>query len=204
MKAPFRQQASKYDCVPTSLINGLCYLFDRKEVPPSVIQRIYKNSQDQWAYCGTSRRAIEEISHMLNGYEEAGYKAFNLKSQFIDGDHVHLRSNSKIIDCIKSKGAVLLRVHLTVNEWHYILAFDTDDEWLYCFDPYPRSKQYLNNSDVIFVNSACEQEPNLILNHKWLDKNAEVEGFSDSKRSEHKYIFGPKNERECMLLRKQV
>jgi len=202
LKVPFRQQASKYDCFPTSLINGLSYLFDRNEVPPSAIHRIYKNSLDQCGYCGTSQRAIEEIGVLLNGYEEDGYKNFSIESQFIVGSRVHLGPKSKIIDCIKSNGVALIRIHLTENEWHYILAFDTDENWLYCYDPGPRSKRYLNSSDVIFGNSASEQEPNLIINHNWLDKTVEAEGFLQSKTSDHKYIFGPKNERECLLLRK--
>ena len=200
MKVPFRQQASEYDCVPTSLLNGLSYLFDKKEIPPSVIQRIYKNSLDQLEYSGTSGRAIEEISYMLSGYAEAKYKSFRVKSDFIVGSQVHLRQKSKIIDCIKSKGVALLRVHLTLDDWHYILAFDTDDEWLYCFDPSPSSKKYLNDLDVIFVKRACNQDPNLIINYKWLEKAAEIEDFSESKISDHKYIFGPKSERRCLLL----
>jgi len=45
MKVPFRQQVSDYDCVPTSLINALCNLFDRKDILPFVVHRMAIGSE---------------------------------------------------------------------------------------------------------------------------------------------------------------
>ena len=40
MYIPLHYQVSEYDCVPTSFINAVCYLFERREVPPMVVRHI--------------------------------------------------------------------------------------------------------------------------------------------------------------------
>ena len=42
MKVPLRFQITEYDCGTTSLINALAYLFDREELPVSLLKAIYK------------------------------------------------------------------------------------------------------------------------------------------------------------------
>ena len=196
MKVPFRQQASEYDCVPTSLINALNYLFDRREIPPFVVHRVYKDCMDVRSFHGTSTRAIQDIGFWLNHYKEKRYGKFAVESKFICGDQVHLKQNSKIIRCINSNGAALMCVHSSRNYWHCILAFRSEEGWLHCYDPSPRSKRFINNDAVQFVATTGQQDPNLIIRFDWLEKN-----FKRTKNhDERKYILGSKNDRECLLL----
>jgi hypothetical protein len=200
MKVPFRQQASDCDCVPTTFINALSYLFDRKDIPPFVVQRVYRDCLDNESSTlpgrGTSTRAIQDLGLWLSHYKEKRYKKFAVVSKFICGDQVHLRKNSKIIRCINANGAALMCVHSGQNNWHYILGFRHDGEWLHCYDPAPRSKKFVKNDAVQFVASTGQQEPNLLIRCDWLNKKYKKTKNSD----ERKYIFGCKNDRECLLL----
>jgi len=196
MKVPFRQQASGYDCVPTTLINGLSYLFSREEIPPFIVHRVYKECMDLEAFRGTSSRAIQELGFWLSNYQEKRYKKFAVEADYLYGDQVHLKQSSKIIRCITSKGVALLCVHTTDNNWHYILAFRLEGEWLHCYDPYPRTKRFINHENVRLVETTGQHEPNLIMHFSWLDKSFKKTKDCDGR----KYILGRIDDRECLLL----
>ena len=196
MKVAFRQQASEYDCVPTTFINALSYLFDRGEIPPFVVHRIYKDCLDIDYSLGTSRRAIKDLGFWLSNYKEESYDKFAVESKFIRGSQVHLKENSIIIRCINAQGTALMRVHLSHNDWHYILGFRLDGEWLYCFDPLPRSKRFINNGAVQFIENTGPQDANLRIRCEWLDKVVSKTEKSD----EDKYVLGRNDHRECLLL----
>ena len=40
MKIPLRYQTTEFDCGPTSLLNGISYLFEREEIPPEIIRNV--------------------------------------------------------------------------------------------------------------------------------------------------------------------
>lgn len=46
MKIPLKYQSSEYDCVPTTFLNALNFLFERKDIPPGVINAIMLYSLD--------------------------------------------------------------------------------------------------------------------------------------------------------------
>lgn len=196
MKVPFRQQVSDYDCVPTTFINALNYLFIRAEIPPFIVHRVYKDCLDIEASRGTSRRAIQEVGYLLNNYRDKRYGKFAVESQFICGAQVHLRQNSRIIRCIDAKGVALLCVHSSRNFWHYVLGLRFEGGWLHCYDPSPRTKRFVNNDAVQFDLSASQQEANLRIRCDWLEKN-----FYRAKHpDDRKYILGGIDDRECLLL----
>lgn len=197
MKVPFRQQASEFDCVPTSLINALSYLFNRREIPPFVVRRVYMECLDIESSRGTSRRAIQDIGFFLNNYSEKSCKEFAVKTRFLQGDQVNLRQNGKIIRCIRSNGVALVCVYLGLNSWHYVLGFRFENGWLHCYDPYPRSKKFIkNDAAVLFDVTTGQQIPNLRIRGDWLDKDFD----KTSIYAERKYIFGHNDDRECLLL----
>jgi hypothetical protein len=196
MKVPFRQQATEYDCVPTSLINGLCYLFSRKELPPFVIHRVYKDCLDYEAARGTTGRAIRDLGFWLNNYKEKRFHTFAVASKFICGGQVHLRRDSRIIRCLDAQGAVLMCVQTSQYERHCILAIRSEDEWLYCYDPYPRTKRYIDSEVVQFVEPECRHGPNLRIRSDWLERELDQAVHAD----ERKYVFGNTANRECLLL----
>lgn len=197
MKVPFRQQASEYDCVPTTVINALSYLFSRRELPPFMVHRVYKDLLDMELFRGTSSRAIQDLGFLLNNYKDNSYKKFAVNSRFLRGSQVHLQHNSKIIRCIKANGAALICVHASWNSWHYILGFRLEDGWLHCYDPFPRSKRFFVNNDAVqFVVPTGHQDPNLIIRCDWLENEF---GRNDN-YDKFKYVLGCNDDRECLLL----
>lgn len=46
MKIPLRYQNTEYDCGTTAFINALAYLYDREDVPVSLIKAVYKYTLD--------------------------------------------------------------------------------------------------------------------------------------------------------------
>jgi hypothetical protein len=196
MRVPFRQQATKYDCTPTSIINALCYLFNREDLPPFIVQRIYKDCLDVESARGTSSRAIQDLAFLFKNYREKKFKNFSLNTKLITAEDVHLRGNSKIIRCIKSNGVAVLCVHLNRKEWHSILGFKADTEWLYCYDPAPRTRRFIVNDAVQFIETTKQYDPNLKIRRSWLDNDFDTAITPQ----ERKYIFGDIDDRECLLL----
>jgi hypothetical protein len=196
MKVPFRQQVSDYDCVPTSLINALCYLFHRKDIPPFVVYRAYKDCLDAEASRGTSSRAIQDIGFWLNNYQEKKFSKFAVESKYISGDQVHLKESSKILRFLDSNGVALLYVNLNRNIRHCILGLWPEDGWIYCYDPSPLSKRFIDNDAVQLLDTPGKQDPNVRIRFNWLEKNLK----KAKNHGECKYVFGNKNERECLLL----
>lgn len=196
MKVPFRHQATEYDCVPTSLINGLCYLFSRRDLPPFVVQRVYKDCLDYGAARGTTSQAIRDMGHWLSCYKENRFDKFAIASNYICGNRVHLRRSSRIIRCLDAQGAAIMIVHTSRFERHCILGIRMEDEWLYCYDPYPRTRRYIDNVDVQFVESNSRHGPNLRIRSDWLENDFNKTQHAD----ERKYVFGNIENRECLLL----
>ena len=196
MKVPFRLQATEYDCVPTSIINAMCYLFSRKELPPFVVHRIYKDCLDYGAARGTTGRAIRDLGFWLNNYKEKRFNTFAVQSKYIYGNQVHLRRNSSILCCLDTQGAVLMCVQTSKHDRHGILCIRRENDWFYCYDPYPRTRRYIENDAVQFVEPDCRHGPNLRIRSDWLDRDLEQAQHVDA----YKYVFGNTVNRECLLL----
>ena len=195
-RAPFRQQASQYDCAPTTLLNALSYLFSRKEVPPYVVRRIYTECLDVDRYRGTSAVAMQDLAYWLQHYRERGFAKFALETKFICGAQVHFGKNSKIVRILSSEGVALLCVRSSRNHWHYILCIRYEDGWLHCYDPHPPSNRFKNHDAVEFVSPTGIHEPNLYIRKDWLEKDVRRVKTPD----ERKYVLGEKRDRECLLV----
>lgn len=192
MKTQFRHQASEFDCVPTTFLNAITYLFERNEIPPLVVQKIYLYSLDTVSSKnshghGTTRLAVQMLGNWLTNFEE---KNFSVSSEYLSGEDVNFKPNNRISKTVNAGGVALVRVRV-IDYWHYILAIKSDTEWLYCFDPYPHTDRY-NNDNVIFFKSNNLHSPNLKINKKWLDV----------KSNKQKYVLGKHTERECLLLKR--
>jgi hypothetical protein len=192
MKTPFRLQASEHDCVPTTFLNAVSYLFDREEIPPLVIQKIYIYCLDtvtsrQNIGHGTSGVAVQLLGNWLGNIKTA---QFSVATEYLAQDQIHFRGNNKISRCANSGGVALLRVHYAKNYWHYILVFSVKDGVAYCFDPYPRRKKEIVKGKVRFVEQAGPQSPNLEIAVSHLDTRSNTA----------KYVLGTATERECLLI----
>ena len=192
MKTPFRLQASEFDCVPTTFLNAISYLFERSEIPPVVVQRIFLYCLDCFSNKkdfshGTSGAAVRLLSEWLSEYSN---KSFCLDAEVISGEKVHLGPGNKISQCLNSGGVALFSVKHYGNYWHYILAVSAKDGWIYCFDPYPRSAKSNKADRYEFILGATGQQPNLRIKYDWLDTQSNKFPFQ----------LGSKLMRECVLL----
>ncbi len=200
MKVPFRQQATlqvtEYDCVPASIISGLSYLFRRREIPPFVVHRIYKECLDYDGSRGTTSRAIMDIGHWLSCYREKRFPCFAVAATYLAGTQVRLKGNSKIIECIASGGVVALCVQTSQFERHCLLALLFADDWLYCHEPHPRSKRFIDCNEVQFIEQNGHYAPNIRIHRTWLEKDYD----KVTHNRERKYVLGSIPKRECLLI----
>ena len=192
MKVPFRLQASEYDCVPTTILNALSYLYDREDIPPLAIQRVFMYCLDSVSLRknhghGTTAYAVQLFGNWLNEFQE---KKFRTSATYICGADVHLSNNNKIARTINAKGVALLKVKTSGASWHYILALSIDEFWLHAFDPYPPQRRVSKIDKYAFISGARGQSPNLMIHRSWIDTLSNKESFR----------FGIQSEREALLL----
>ena len=201
MRVPFRYQATDFDCVPTTFINALQYLFDRREIPPVVIQKIMLYSLDtinrygEHGKQGTTGLAIQLILQFLESYSD---DKFSFKRcEYLETEEIHLRQGNKITYCINRGGVALLSIKsgkATAASFHYILALgvdSSDSDWLLFFDPYYRTRQFKGEDAkyLKWLGGGNECGANLKIRRERLD-SYEYE----------KYSMAHVDERECCLL----
>lgn len=197
-KIPLRYQSTEYDCVPTTFLNAINYLFRRDEIPPEVIQRILLysldtiNSKGENGKEGTSGLASNFIVQWLNQYSQKN-KNFSLECEYLTGNELHLNQNNKLIRCINEGGVAPCLVYLerTGSISHYVLCTKSDANYLYFFDPYFRKNQFKapDNDYLEWINN--EWEYNLKVSRERIDSN-----------SYEKYSFGPINYREFCTIKR--
>lgn len=204
MNTPFRYQATDSDCVPTTFINAIQYLFNREEIPPVVIQKIMLYSLDtvnrngELGKDGTTELATQHILQWLESYKT---DKFSFKRcEYLSAEQIHLRQGNKIIACINRGGVAILRVCSGKSqnaEFHYLLALGVDDndkDWLLFFDPYYRVQQYsgANAKYLEWLGANSRQGANLRIKRDRLDAYEYM-----------KYAMAPIDERECCLLERK-
>jgi hypothetical protein len=168
------------------------YLFEREEIPPLVIQKIYIYCLDtvtsrQNIGHGTSGVAVQLPGNWLNSIKTA---RFSVETEYIEQDQIHFKRNNKISRCANSGGVALLRVHYAKNYWHYILVFRVEDGKAYCFDPYPGRKKEIVKGKAYFIEQTGLQSPNFVISVSHLDTLSNT----------GKYVLGTETERECLLI----
>lgn len=189
MKTPLRYQITEYDCGPTSLLNGLSFLFEREEIPPEVVRNIMLFCLDSYGAdgisgkSGTSHAAMQFLSHWLDGFGETG--RLPLASMYLSGQDVNLGQNGRLRDALSRGGAAVVRVDL--EGWHYILLTGIEEDKVYAFDPYRTIDAGLT-ADAAPAEGHPERY-NRILEVGLLERQ---EMFP--------YAFGPIEEREAVLL----
>ena len=189
MKVPLRYQITEYDCGPTSLLNGLSFLFEREEIPPEVVRNIMLFCLDSYGAdgfsgkSGTSHAAMQFLSHWLDGFGDTG--RLSLSSTYLDGTDVNFSQNGRLRDALLRGGAAVVRVDL--EGWHYILLTGIDGDRVYVFDPY-RSAETTAGEGIISAAERPERY-NRILSAAYMDKT-----------DIQTYALGPYELREAVVL----
>lgn len=138
MKNPLYYQRTEYDCGPTSLLNAVSYLFDREEIPPELLRNIMLYCLDSYGAegafgkSGTSCIAMMFLSNWLDGFGKTG--KLPVSSRYLSGESVEISQNSAVLDALRRKGAVVLRLYYDVA--HYVLLTGERDGNILLFDPY--------------------------------------------------------------------
>ncbi|ODA41237.1 C39 family peptidase [Desulfosporosinus sp. BG] len=191
MKIPLKYQSSEYDCVPTSFLNALNFLFDRKEIPPEVIKAIMLYSLDTFnrfgevGKGGTTGFAIGFICEWLNYYNET--KGFNIECERVDGTEADFEKNKHLVSWLKDGGVVLARV-FQPRMYHYILITHIDEDSVYAFDPYFRKRKF-DNPEIEIIQG--DSLTNRRIMKKWFNSYKEQD-----------YSLSIKDERVCVLMRR--
>ena len=189
MKIPLRYQMTEYDCGPTSLLNGLNYLFEREEIPPEIVRNIMLYCLDTYGpdghsgKSGTSQAAMTFLSGWLDCFGKTGH--LNITSQYLRGRCVQFGPGSKLRSALRRGGVAVVRLFLEC--WHYVLLTGLEDDWVSCFDPYWDYDTY--PPEEIQVIHGHEME----YNRKIATRVFERETLTD-------YAFGPIETREAVLM----
>jgi hypothetical protein len=126
---PLRYQSSESDCVPTTLVNGLTVLFERR-LNPKLLQLIWGLSLDREHMTGTGWVCCDVLSDLLTKWfqraHEDGYekKQLPFTSRIIEGHSVDL---NEILPCLNSGGVVCLS---TADHYYLILGVDENQNFL--------------------------------------------------------------------------
>lgn len=177
-KIPLKYQSTEYDCVPTTFLNALNYLFRRDEIPPEVIQRILLysldtiNSKGENGKLGTSGLASKFIVQWLNQYSSQS-KNFFVECNYFTDNELNLNQNNKLIRCVNEGGVALCRVctDQTGSNYHYILCTKADANYLYFFDPYFRKNQFRKPDNDYFEWIEDKWEYNLKVSRERINSN---------------------------------
>ena len=193
MKSLMRFQLTEFDCVPTSFVNALCYLFPRSEIPPLVLQRIFLSCLDRvttrGGLChGTTGSATNVLVKWLKKYKT---EKFSLNAEYCHGEGVNFHPGSKLVNRLKRGGVILLSLTQSQNQRvkHCVLAVRVDADWIYCFDPYFRQRAH-KSPDYERIEEQQDCPANLRIRLTWLCADAKNGMFQ----------LGSVEGRTCVLL----
>lgn len=191
-RAPLRYQFSEYDCVPTTIGNAIAYLFEREEIPPEVVQRIYLYTLDAAGRRGTFARGSsdESVRLLAHWLEQFSTDRFGVRTEFLAGREVHLGRGNRIVECLNDGGVALLNITYDHGDWHYVLAVRADAKRLYFFDPYWRRDIRRVGRSVRRLEPAREDGANLAIERAWLDTAS----------NRRRFCLGSWRNRDCLLI----
>lgn len=150
MKTPLRFQITEYDCGTTALLNALCFLFDREEIPAELVKAIHNYTLDSYdkdgnlGQGGTSKESIDRLSKWIDDY--ANHRNFGISCTRYEGKII----NRDLIEQEIQKGAVLF-VRCWQNCEHYIIITDIDCENAYIWDPYYLDDNYYDKDNEVKI-----------------------------------------------------
>lgn len=189
MKIPLHYQITEYDCGPTSLLNGLSFLFEREELPPELVRNIMLYCLDSYGSDGafgkngTSHAAMMFLSNWLDCYGKTC--RLPIQSRYLSGRDVNWGQDSRLRGALTSGGAAVVRVDLDC--WHYVLATGLEEDRVRLFDPYLLPEPFpVPGVEVVHGH---EEAYNRLVPLSMFESE-EI----------HPYSFGPYETREAILL----
>lgn len=139
MKNYLNYQSTEYDCGPTTVTNAVRYLFEREQIPPTLIKGIMMYGNDTFndngesGKRGTSREAIHYLACWLNGFSKGC--GFPLHAEALNGEEAALTPSSRTYQCVAEGGAALIYCW-SGGYGHYVLLTSIEEDGIGLFDPY--------------------------------------------------------------------
>ena len=191
-KSPFRYQVCESDCFPTSVLNGLSHLFERRCIPGAVVQRVFLYTMDgvsrgHLTGDGTTDAAAQLLADWLGDYRTP---RFRVRADLWKRDDVCLRPNSRLGRALARGAVAVCHVKDRGRDWHSLLVLGIRDGWVECWDPYKRST-LRDMGGRAEVRSSDGDAPNLLIKASW------IEG-----RPTRYLRLGPVRERSALVLRR--
>lgn len=189
MKIPLQYQRTEYDCGPTSLLNAISYLVNRKDFPPDILRHCMMYTLDSYnekgeAYKnGTSKMAMIFLAAWLNEY--AKVTNFPIYTETLSGKEVCIKEGSKITEALRHGGAVVVRVFLDCG--HYVTLTGITDKAIELFDPY-------------YQETLPPDEKVIVIPDKPFSANRQVAYEIFNKEENLPYALGPIEGREAVIL----
>lgn len=188
MKTPLRYQVTEYDCGTVSLLNAVCYLFKRSDIPTELVKAIHLYTVDCYGTDGKKSNEWmpnESINKMCKWI--AGYSAkydFKLNAVYLRGEEVNY---TNIERGIRSGGVVFIKCWR--NEPQYVIFTNVNELNTYIFDSYYcEDAEYEKDDDVRVIQSKPAEYNRIVRTDRV---------FSETKKD---FSLGAMNERECVLL----
>lgn len=190
MKTPLRYQISEYDCGPTSVLNGISFLFARDQIPPELIRCIMLYCLDCYdargvlGKKGTSCAAMNFLASWLNGFGQTGQ--LPISAEHLSGQAVQLGIDSLLDDALHCGGAAVVR--LWFDEWHYVLLTGEEHDQIYLFDPYYHPDPFPFAPDIQLTDAHPAAYNRIVPVSYFNQKTPNI------------YAFGEEDGREALLL----
>lgn len=190
MPYPLQYQLTEYDCGPTSVINALRLLFDRKQLHPDMLLGVYRyclegfNCHGEMGMTGTSRCAMQFLSQWFNQY--AKQRHFPILTQALSGQDAYLTPGSAILNGLAQGGCAVIRCHLGCEHYILLTGLSEDGSAVYAFDPYYLNKP-LRRRDIVPVRD----RPTFA--------NCRISIARLNREDRDYYSMGERGMRECVL-----
>jgi len=157
MVIPLSYQRTEYDCGPTSFLNAINFLFQRREISPDILRYVMMYTLDRFndkgEECkeGTSQMAMSFLASWMKQYAKA--TKLPIDCEYLSDEQVRISENSRVITALQQGGAVVLRVHY--GGWHYVTLTGVSGDSVSLFDPYYRRQPFKRPGIVMIKNRPC-------------------------------------------------
>jgi len=140
MKNDLINQTTEYDCGPTNLMNAMRYLFEREEIPPVLLKRIWSMGLDDFSEAGelgkggTSKASMRYMAEWLECF--AKKCGFPIHAAFFDEAQADLTPGGPIWQRVEQGGCAVVRVSHHGSGHYVLMTTLLPDGRVGLYDPY--------------------------------------------------------------------
>lgn len=147
-KRPLNYQSTECDCVPTSYVNALVWMLERK-VHPEILKAVWTFCLDGDGRGGTSDAREEALVHYLSAISKAEPNRLPGQFRFVHVEGTNLGESEKLLNkCLDDGGCAIVSIWYDTTIRHVALCIGRERGNYYFFDSYWR---YTGFKDSHFV-----------------------------------------------------